>query len=109
MTFNNDEAIGKLVRLYSETKKRMAGLRSSIHSIGSEMTNLANELRSPENVVSAEGVYLYDGASKSVNHSFAEDLPQLLAELQSVLSEMRPMEDCLRQADLQAIIGDKAK
>ena len=109
MAFNNDEAIGKLVRSYSEMKQRAAGLRSSINDVARDMTNLANALRSPEGVLAQGSVYLYDGSSKSINHSFAEELPQLLTELQSVLAEMRPMEDCLRQADLQAIIGDKTK
>ena len=108
MAYNNDEAIGKLIRRYSETKQRVAGLRASIHDIATEMTNLANALRSPEGVVSSGGVYLYDGSSKSVNHSVAENLPQLLTELQSVRTEMGPMEDCLRQAGLQSIVDAKA-
>ena len=70
------------------------------------MTTLANVLRSPEDVVSSGGVYLYD-SSRSINHSFAEELPKLLIELQLV-PEMRPMEDCLRQAGLQDIINGKA-
>ena len=108
MAFNNDEAIGKLIRRYNETKQQGAGLRSSINDVAREMTNLARALSSPEEVVSSGSAYLYDGSSKLVNHSFAEDLPKLLTELQSVLSEMRPMEDCLRQAGLQNIINDKA-
>ena len=105
MGFNNDEAIGKLIRRYNETKQQVAGLRSSIHIIVSDMSNLVRVLQTPEDVVSSGVVYLYDGASKTINYSFSEGLPELLKELQSVLEEKRQMEDCLRQAGLSGIIS----
>ena len=104
MGFNNDEAIGKLIRGYSETKQQVAGLRSSIQDIVRDISSLARVLQTPEDVVSLGVVYLYDGASKTINHSFSEGLPELLKELQSTLEEKRKMEDCLRQAGLHGII-----